>query len=85
MNNIIVNDEEIIGKLEYIYKYFKEEMKKQLDDNDLSIEEIKQSFDEIFLILIEIEENEQDNYDEIFKIVLNSMGAYQYKVLKEID
>lgn len=85
MNNIIVNDEEIIGKLEYIYKYFKEEMKKQLDDNDLSIEEIKQSFDEIFLILIEIEENEQDNYNEIFKIVLNSMGAYQYKVLKEID
>lgn len=85
MNNIIVNDEEIIGKLEYIYKYFKEEIKKQLDDNNLSMEEIKQNFDEIFLILIEIEEKEQDNYDEIFKVVYNPMGAYQYKVLKEID
>lgn len=82
---IIEFDNEIVGKIEDLEKYLREEMVYQLKSYDLSIEEIKYNCNLMFDILLEIQENEQDNYNNecLFKIYQTPTGNYEYKVLKE--
>ena len=84
---IIEFDNEIVGKIEDLEKYLREEMVYQLKSYDLSIEEIKYNCNLMFDILLEIQENEQDNYNNecLFKIYQTPMGNYEYKVLKESE
>lgn len=85
MKNLLINDDYIIGKIEDIEKYLREEMICQLKDIDLDCEELKYNFELMFDIILEIQENEQENIDNgcLFKITPNLMGGYNYIVLKE--
>lgn len=85
MNNIIYNDDEIIGRIDDLEKYIREELKRQFDDWGLEPNEIIENTKELMGIIQEIRDNEQDNYDEIIRITRHPMGNYNYKVLKEYD
>ena len=85
MSDIIYNDIELIGSIENIEKFFKEEMKREINDN-LSFEEMKYNFNDIFDIILTIQEKEQENINNncLFKIIECPMGGFIYSVLKEI-
>ena len=84
MNNLIYNDDEIIGRIDDLEKYMREELKRQLDEWDIEPNEIIDNTKDLMGIIQEIRDNEQDNFDELIRIFKNPMGNYTYKVLKEV-
>lgn len=85
MNNIIYNGDEIIGRIDELEKYIREELKNQFDDWGIEPNEIIENTKELMGIIQEIRDNEQDNYDELIRITKHPMGNYNYKVLKECE
>lgn len=95
MRDIINNGEEIIGKVSEVIEYFKDEMIKQIkrinifgeyiECNDI---EDRQNNLDLILDLINglyqdyITETIED--DTLIKVILNSMGVYQYTIYKEM-
>ena len=87
MYNVIINDDdEVIGKIEDIERYFRNELVSQLKDYDESLENIRDNFDMFCDTISEIEENEQESINNncYFKMSYNPMGCYTYSVLKEM-
>ena len=85
MSSIIYNDNEIIGRIDDIEKYIRNELKKQLDDWSIEADEIIENTKSMMYIIAEIRENEQEAYndDALFRIYEHPMGGYEYKVLVE--
>lgn len=81
MENLIINDTEIIGKIEDIEKYFKNEMVRELKE-DICFEVMQKNFQDMFDIILEIQENEQEAYNnnDLFLIKENSMGGFVYDI-----
>ena len=85
MKNVIFNDNDIIGTYENVWKFFKEEIKRQMDDNGISFQELNSNFKDILNIMEEIE-NDGDIYSNTLIVIKESpMGNLYYKVLKESD
>ena len=84
MSKIIEEDTKIIGKIEDIEKYFKNEMIKEIQGG-IDIEEMKYNFNMMFDVLLEIQENEQEAYNNecLFEIQEHAMGGYIYKVYEK--
>lgn len=85
MTNVIYNDDEIIGRIDDLEKYTREELKRQLDDWGIEPSEIIENTKQLMGVIQEIRDNEQDAYndDALFRITKHPMGSYMYKVLKE--
>ena len=85
MKNVIFNDNDIIGTYENVWKFFKEEIKRQMDDNGISFQKLNSNFKDILNIMEEIE-NDGDIYSNTLIVIKESpMGNLYYKVLKESD
>lgn len=82
MNNIIYDNEKIIGTLENIWKFFKEEINRQMQDNTISFEELHYNTNEILELMEELEENKIDS-DTLIQIEEHPMGGYVYKTIEE--
>ena len=83
MNNIIYEGDYLIGTKENIWKYFKEEINMQLDDNTIDFEELKNNFSNIMEVMGEIQENQDIYNNTLLKIKECAMGGFTYSVLKE--
>ena len=85
MKNVIYENDAIIGTKENLWKYFKEEIKRQLDDNTIDFDELKNNFSDVLEVMGKIQEN-QDIYGNTLLIIKESpMGSLYYKVLEEVD
>lgn len=85
MKNVIYENDGLIGTKENLWKNFKEEFCRQLQDNTIDFDELKNNFDEILEIMKKIQEN-QDIYNNTLLIIKESpMGSLYYKILKESE
>lgn len=85
MKNIIYENDAIIGTKENLWKSFKEEIKRQLDDNTIDFEELKNNFSDIMEVMGKIQDN-QDIYNNTLLIIKESpMGSLYYKILEEVE
>lgn len=85
MKNVIYENDGLIGTKDNLWKYFKEEIKRQLDDNTIDFDELKNNFSNIMEVMGEIQEN-QDIYGNTLLIIKeNPMGNLYYKTLEEAD
>ena len=85
MKNVIYENDGLIGTKENLWKNFKEEIIRQLQDNTIDFEELKNNFSDIMEVMGKIQEN-QDIYNNTLLIIKeNPMGNLYYKVLKEED
>lgn len=84
-NQIIYDGESIIGTKENIWKAFKEEIIKELNDNTLDLDTIKINIDDYLEVMKEIQYNEEIETTTLLKISECAMGGYTYKILKESE
>lgn len=85
MKNVIYENDGLIGTKENLWKNFKEEFCRQLQDNTIDFDELKNNFDEILEVMRKIQEN-QDIYNNTLLIIKESpMGSLYYKVLEEVE
>lgn len=85
MKNVIYENDYLIGTKENIWKCYKEEIKRQLDDNTIDFDELKNNFCDIMQVMGEIQEN-QDIYNNTLLIIKESpMGSLYYKTLEEAE
>lgn len=84
MEKILMVDDAIVGTMENIWKSYKEELKRQMDDNTISFEELRHNFMDI-LEVMEKMENEEIYPNTLVKIKENAMGGLTYKILEEVD
>lgn len=85
MKNVIYENDGFIGTKDNLWKYFKEEIKRQLDDNTIDFEELKNNFSDILEVMEKIQEN-QDIYGNTLLIIKESpMGSLYYKILEEVE
>lgn len=83
MKNIIYENDYLLGTKKNIWKYFKEEINKQLQDNTIDFENLKENVNNMLEVMEEIQEN-QDIYDNtLLMIKENVYGNLYYKTLKE--
>lgn len=85
MKNIIMIDDAIIGTMEDIWKSYKEELKRQMDDNTISFEELRHNFTDILVVMEQMESDADIYPNTLVKIQENAMGGLNYKRLEEID
>lgn len=85
MKNIIYEDDSLIGTKENIWKGFKEEINRQLQDNTIDFEELKTNINDMLQVMIEIQENQDIYCNTLLKIKESPMGSLYYKVLEEVD
>lgn len=85
MKNVIYEDDYLIGSKENIWKFFKEEFCRQLQDNTIDFEELKNNFDEILELMRKIQENDDIYGNTLLKIKEQAMGGFTYSILKECD
>lgn len=83
MNNIIMIDDAIVGTMENIWKSYKEELKRQMDDNTISFEELRHNFMDILEVMERLEEDVDVYSNTLIKIKENAMGGLTYKILEE--
>lgn len=85
MKNVIYENDGLIGTKENIWKYFKEEINKQLQDNNIDFETVRCNINDMLQVMEEIQEN-NDIYGNTLLIIKESpMGNLYYKTLKEED
>lgn len=84
MNNVIYVNEKLIGTKKDIWKYFKEEINRQLEDNAISFEELKDNINAMLDVMEKIQENE-NIYEETLLSINEYFGGFNYKVLEEVD
>lgn len=83
MKNVIYENDGLIGTKENIWKYFKEEINKQLQDNNIDFETVRCNINDMLQVMEEIQEN-NDIYGNTLLIIKESpMGNLYYKTLKE--
>lgn len=85
MKNVIFEDDYLIGSKENIWKFFKEEFCRQLQDNTIDLEELKNNFDEILEVMRKIQENNDIYGNTLLKVKGQAMGGLTYSILKECD
>lgn len=85
MNNVIMYDDSIVGTFEDLWKNFKEELKRQMEDNTISFEELRHNFTDILELMEEMESDKDIYSNTLVKIQENAMGGLNYKKLEEID
>ena len=85
MEKIIMVDDAIVGTMENIWKSYKEELKRQMDDNTISFEELKRNFTDILDVMEQMEDDMNIYPNTLVIIKENAMGGLNYKRLEEID
>ena len=85
MENVLFYEDAIVGTMENIWKNYKEELRKQMEDNTISFEELKNNFNEILEVMEEMENDTNVCFDTLVKIQENAMGCLYYKVLEEVN
>lgn len=83
MNNIIYDNEKIIGTMENIWKFFKEEITREMQDNTISFEVMQHNFNDMLEVMKELEQDKNIYPNTLIKIEEHPMGGYIYKTLKE--
>ena len=78
-------DDSIVGTMENVWKSYKEELKRQMDDNTISFEELRHNFTDILELMEEMESDTDIYSNTLVKIQENAMGGLNYKKLEEID
>lgn len=83
-NKVIYEGDYIIGSKENIWRFFKEEINRELNDNTIYLEVLKTNINDMLEVMVELENN-HDIYDNtLVKIKECSMGGYTYKILEEV-
>ena len=85
MKNVIYEDDSLIGTKDNIWKYFKEEIVLQIQDNTLGFEDVKSNINNMLQVMNEIQENENIYGNTLLKIRLNAFGDFYYKILEEVE
>ena len=85
MEKILMIDDDIVGTMENIWKSYKEELKRQMDDNTINFEELKRNFTDILDVMEQMEGDINIYPNTLVKIQENAMGGLNYKRLEEID
>ena len=85
MEKILMIDDAIVGTMENIWKSYKEELKRQMDDNTINFEELKRNFTDILDVMEQMEGDINIYPNTLVKIQENAMGGLNYKRLEEID
>lgn len=83
MKNVIYVNDALIGTYEDIWKNYKEELKKQMDDNGVSFQELNSNFREILNLMEDIETNVDIYSNTLLMIKETPMGSLKYKVIEE--
>ena len=85
MEKVIYENDGLIGTKENLWKYFKEEIKRQLDDNTIDFETLQDNINNILEVMKQIQEN-QDIYGNTLLIIKqNNFEDLYYKTLEESD
>lgn len=85
MKNVIYEDDYLIGSKENIWKSFKEEINRQLQDNTLDFEVLKTNINDMLEIMENIQENDDIYGNTLLKIKEQAMGGFTYSILKECE
>lgn len=94
MNNIIIKDEEIIGYVQDIVNYIKEELTKQIknievfNDKAENIENLESNYAMWLEFLDSLHYDFIDGvigHQTLIKIQYNPMGCFNYKIIEEIE
>lgn len=94
MNNVIVKDEEIIGYVQDIVNYIKEELTKQIknievfNDKAENIENLESNYAMWLEFLDSLHYDFIDGaigHQTLIKIQYNPMGCFNYKIIEEIE
>lgn len=85
MNKVIEGDTYIIGNKENLWKYFKNEIIRQLDDNTLDFEEMRYNVDDMLEVFDFIQDDEAIDPDTIIKVEQHVMGGFVYHIMKEVE
>lgn len=94
MNNVIIKDEEIIGYVEDVVTYIKDELIKQIKNIKVFNDEIDDTENLESNYTMWLEFLDKIHYDFIdgiighqtlIKIQYNPMGCYDYKIIEEIE
>ncbi len=83
MEKVLFIDDAIVGTMENIWKSYKEELKRQMDDNTISFEELRHNFMDILEVMERLEEDVDVYSNTLIKIKENAMGGLTYKILEE--
>lgn len=83
MKNVIYINDSLIGTYEDIWKYYKEELINQMNDNGISFQELNNNFSEILSLMEKLEDNKDIYSNTLISIKETPMGSLTYKVLKE--
>lgn len=83
MKNVIYESDYLLGTKENIWKYFKEEINKQLQDNTIDFENLKENVNNMLEVMEEIQENQDIYNNTLLMIKENVYGNLYYKILKE--
>lgn len=83
MKNVIYINDSLIGTYEDIWKYYKEELIAQMNDNGISFQELNNNFSEILSLMEKLEDNKDIYSNTLISIKETPMGSLTYKVLKE--
>ena len=83
MKNVIYINDSLIGTYEDIWKYYKEELITQMNDNEISFQELNNNFSEILSLMEKLEDNKDIYSNTLISIKETPMGSLTYKVLKE--
>ena len=85
MEKILMIDDAIVGTMENIWKSYKEELKRQMDDNTINFEELKRNFTDILDVMEQMEDDMNIYPNTLVIIKENAMGGLNYKILEEVD
>ena len=83
MKNVLYTKDLLIGTYEDIWKNYKEELKRQMDDNGVSFQELNSNFREILNLMEDIECNTDIYSTTLLMIKETPMGTLKYKVIEE--
>lgn len=85
MKNVIYENDGLIGTKDNLWNYFKEEIKRQLEDNTIDFDELKNNFSDIMEVMEKIQENKDIYGNTLLIIKENPMGNLYYKELLEVE
>ena len=83
MKNVLYTKDVLIGTWEDIWKNYKEELKRQMDDNGVSFQELNSNFRDILNLMDDIESNGDIYSTTLLMIKETPMGSLTYKVIEE--
>ena len=84
-NKVIYEDDYIIGSKENIWRSFKEEINRELQDNTIYLEVLKTNINDMLEVMIELDNNNNIYNNTLVKIKECSMGGYTYTILEEVN